>query len=32
MTDGRETTALRNAAVIGLGQMGRGIAEGAGLG
>lgn len=26
MTDGRETTALRNAAVIGLGQMGRGIA------
>ena len=27
MTDGRETTALRNAAVIGLGQMGRGIAR-----
>jgi 3-hydroxyisobutyrate dehydrogenase len=27
MTDNRETTSLRNAAVIGLGQMGRGIAR-----
>ncbi len=27
MTDSRETTSLRNAAVIGLGQMGRGIAR-----
>ena len=27
MTDSRETTSLRNAAVIGLGQMGRGIAQ-----